>query len=156
MELVANINKAIVLGGETVTLLSVHKTQYHDGNVAIIGRVLYPDGLQEDICLSVNIPQKSANLMRKGEFFLKNWSEHEGMLESLDEAGVILDTCAYVFCGYVSAPIVCLACGDYYGHRCDECENPFDDNPGETICKTCEDWIAECDPSPATDIVMLK
>ncbi len=26
---------------------------------------------------------------------------------------------------------------------CEECGNPFDDNPGKTICKTCQDWLVE-------------
>lgn len=26
---------------------------------------------------------------------------------------------------------------------CSECGEPFDDNPGEAVCKTCEDWLVK-------------
>jgi hypothetical protein len=30
---------------------------------------------------------------------------------------------------------------------CVECGNPFDDNPGKNICRTCDDWLVR-QPAP--------
>lgn len=40
----------------------------------------------------------------------------------------------------------------YEKTKCDECGNNFDDNPGQEICKTCEDWIVTEDPSYSNEI----
>ena len=29
----------------------------------------------------------------------------------------------------------------YSDDICDECRNPFDDNPGQSMCRTCADWV---------------
>jgi hypothetical protein len=45
---------------------------------------------------------------------------------------------------------------DHYDSEnvCRECDNRFDDNPGQDICKTCEDWVVPTEvenESPETD-----
>lgn len=59
-----------------------------------------------------------------------------------EELGVVdaLDECPH--CGddlYPDEICDCVQPGRI--EHCDECGNFFDDNPGKTVCKTCEDWM---------------
>ncbi len=122
MNLIAEVNKPL---GWNATLLSLHETEYHDGNLAVIARFRYDDGEQEDLAISVNIPNEAFNLVADGEFFLKTWSEREGILGALVGIGVIEDTKSRVLTGFVEAAIVRLTCGEYAYEDdcdCDDCD----------------------------------
>ena len=54
---------------------------------------------------SVNLPEAACKLV-KGQTFIKNWSENEGVLEALQEAGVVGPTLFEVQTGFVKAQAV--------------------------------------------------
>jgi len=86
-------------------IVALKETEYHDGNYCVLA--VWDDG--EESPVSVNIPDQAFNLMRKGEFFLKNWTEGEALAKALLESGQVVDTGSTVPSGYVRAPICRLA-----------------------------------------------
>lgn len=88
---------------ETVTL---HKESYHNGATALTSTSL--DG-EPFATLSVNITtdcSMPSNTLPKDHCYFKNWSENEGILECLEEAGLLKRTGVSAKTGYVSAPLV--------------------------------------------------
>lgn len=51
---------------------------------------------------TVNLPETP---LEDGEVFIKDYSENEGMLDALVEAGVVEDTGRRVLSGFVSIPV---------------------------------------------------
>ena len=112
MEKIADINVKVASQGLTLTAL--YKTEYNDGNIAIIADFSYEDDdpnligpYVEQNAISVNLPDEAYNL-QEGEFFLKDWSERERLAKVLISSGVVVDTGAKVRSGYVKVPIVKL------------------------------------------------
>ena len=73
--------------------------RYHDGTMAI--RLVLDTGqpvLVPTVCLShLNIKPAEGNV------FIKNWSENEGILESLQESGILGESVAQHKTGFVTA-----------------------------------------------------
>jgi len=79
------------------------KHQYENGRVALC---LNETDTGEPFCVaSVNIPEFN---LRSNQVLIKNWSENEGVLESLVEARVIEDTGEQVNAGFVYANLCYL------------------------------------------------
>ena len=83
-------------------------TMVANGTYAVTGRPVYvlltPDGAMYGR-VSVNLDTP----LNPGEFLVKNWSENEGLLEALVDAGVVIDTGDRIPSGYVDIPVVRLA-----------------------------------------------
>jgi len=109
MEKIADVNVKTPHGA---TITALYETEYWDGNFAVVGIFDYGDEVEEN-AISVNIPDQAFNLIGNGDFFLKSWSEREGMLEALLEAGIITHNGGSVRTGYVTAPLVRLNVGKY-------------------------------------------
>lgn len=56
---------------------------------------------------TVNIPQYTS-MLGDNQMFIKNYSENEGMLKTLVDAGVVIDTGNIIHFGHVTIPIVTL------------------------------------------------
>ncbi len=72
--------------------------KYPNGRLAI--EFVDDDGGCITVC-SINLPNEDLD---EGQIFIKDWSENEGMLEALLEAGVVIFTGERVPSGYVQAP----------------------------------------------------
>ena len=83
-------------------------TMVANGTYAVTGLPVYvlltPDGAMYGR-VSVNLD----TTLLPGEFLVKNWSENEGLLEALVEAGAVVDTGRRIPSGYVDIPVVRLA-----------------------------------------------
>lgn len=74
--------------------------KYPNGNVAII---LLRHKTGEMICkATISVPHL---ILDETEVVIKNYSENEGILEVLENAGVIKQTGQFATVGYVQAPI---------------------------------------------------
>lgn len=83
-------------GEETVT---IRQAQYGDGSIAL--QLLDETG-QPVVVPTVNLEAYNEHPM-PGHVFIKNWSENEGVLESLIEAGVISNPVREVPSGFATA-----------------------------------------------------
>ena len=55
----------------------------------------------------------------EGHVLIKNWSENEGMLEALVDAGIVKDTGSTISSGFVKANICEVLDGIYYSNPLD-------------------------------------
>jgi len=75
-------------------------TKYADGNAAIL---LEDASTGEPIATaSVNIPEAN---VADGFVIVKDYSENEGMLDALTEAGIVSFTGSYINSGFIEAPL---------------------------------------------------
>jgi len=82
----------------------IHKEKYTEGNRTGL-LLIIEDGEEAGELLataSVNLPEAE---LAEDEICIKNWSENEGILDVLQDAGIIQATGRSVRTGYVSAPI---------------------------------------------------
>ena len=86
----------------------VIKKQYQNGRVAL-QLIAIADDMDNDVYKGEPIAMATVNLpeveLADGEVFIKDYSENEGMLEALENAGVVKFTGQYVKSGFVIIPI---------------------------------------------------
>tara|TARA_Y100000034_G_scaffold44047_2_gene53986 strand:- start:126 stop:443 length:318 start_codon:yes stop_codon:yes gene_type:complete len=90
-----------------VEILRIRKTEYTDGNKALLMLAKWPDGEVEETPLTVNVAEQ-AHLLVGDQFFVKNWSENEQFFNDLKDAKIIEPTGLTVPSGYVLVPICTL------------------------------------------------
>ena len=79
------------------------KGEYQNGGLALI---LIGDEHGELVTVaSINVPEFD---LPEGTIFIKDWSENAGILETLENAGVIKDTGETVPSGFVNAKLCTL------------------------------------------------
>jgi len=76
--------------------------KYHNGATSL--QLIDSEDGQPIATASVNIVGQSEHLESK-EVFIKDWSENEGMLNALIEAGVVSQSICRVSTGFVSADL---------------------------------------------------
>lgn len=81
---------------------------YNDLNLAVLAQLQYDNGYEEEVPVSVNIPN-FAKFLGEGEFFAKNWSEGESVFNALENSGTLVVTDRAVQTGYVMAPVCYLS-----------------------------------------------
>jgi len=96
-----NIMKTINFNGFTCT---VNITKYADGNNAI----LLNDAADGSPVATASVNMPDANIPN-GHVCIKDWSENTGMLNTLVEAGVVIDTGRTIPSGFVEANVCMLA-----------------------------------------------
>ena len=80
--------------------------RYRNGRLALSLIFRDEDGFMEVMTTaSVNLPHAPLN---EGEMFIKDWSENEGLLQALIDAGVVRRPLRWVTSGYVEVPAVRL------------------------------------------------
>jgi hypothetical protein len=67
--------------------------------------VVYDEEGEELVRASVNLPE-FATALKPNQTFIKTWSENEGLLEALQEAGIVSAPKAWVPAGYSKAAVV--------------------------------------------------
>lgn len=82
----------------------VKRSQYFQGGLALVASDL--EG-QPACTFSIWISQSTPGLP-EDQFVFKNYSENEGMLEALKEAGVVKETGQIAEVGFVECPVVRL------------------------------------------------
>jgi hypothetical protein len=91
------MNKVKFLGH----VCDVEVTTYRNGRTALI---LNDARTGEEVTVAtVNVPDIP---VRPGEAFIKNYSENEGVLQALEDAGWVKSTGGLVHSGFVEIPIV--------------------------------------------------
>ena len=88
----------------TCEVISLRKTEYSDGNLAVVANLIWDDCNAEKVRVSVNLPDQT-NVLGDGEFYAKNWSEGERMFNVLISAGWIVDTGRGGQSGFVRPPV---------------------------------------------------
>jgi hypothetical protein len=88
--------KTFTIDGERVTL---ECAKYDNGRLAI--RAMAEDGIPYAV-LTVNLPDAD---LEPGEFFVKTWSENEGIAAAAISSGLFKDTGKRVATGWVEAQI---------------------------------------------------
>lgn len=83
-------------------MVTVARFAYNNNAPAI---VLYDEEGEELTRASTNIPEH-ADKLKENQTFLKVWSENEGLMEALQEAGIVGKPLFWVPTGYVQAPAV--------------------------------------------------
>jgi len=81
----------------------IQLTKYAHGNPALL--ILDEESGQRIAVASVNLPRGQVG---EGEIAIKDWSENEGMLAALIEAGVVSQPLREVLSGFVKIPICTL------------------------------------------------
>jgi hypothetical protein len=99
-------------------LCNVQLREYGNGRKAIVlvnantiredDYIAYP-GMEDIAVATINLP---AEMMTDDEVIIKDYSENEGMLAVLVEAGIISDPVRYVRTGYVNSPVCKLLIKD--------------------------------------------
>jgi len=79
---------------------------------------------------TINVPEVE---LKPNEVIIKNYSENEGILDVLVNAGIVTPTGRYISIGYVSCP-VCIIDPNHL------CENEFE------LCNKC--GVSDCDNCP--------
>jgi hypothetical protein len=77
--------------------------KYNNGRTAI--QLTEVDTEEPIATATVNIPSES---LSEGEVIIKDYSENEGMLKALMEAGIVSSPLRYVKSGFVECPVVFL------------------------------------------------
>jgi hypothetical protein len=77
---------------------SIEVAKYGNGRTAIL---LQCQNGEPMATATINLPDES---LKKGEAFIKDYSENEGMLEALREAGIVTEVLGYVSSGFVRIP----------------------------------------------------
>ena len=83
--------------------VQISKKKYSNGRVAIV-LIDEEDGL-DLLTATVNLPYED---LQKGEAFIKNWGENEGVLEFLQSNNIVGPVKGNVPSGFVQAQIVDL------------------------------------------------
>ena len=78
--------------------LKLFKAQYENGNTALVANT--SDGLPF-MTISVNLKPLDKNLVA-----VKDYSENEGILQTLIDAGAIETTGQIIYSGFVACPVV--------------------------------------------------
>lgn len=91
--------------GSAFQIVSFSTTNYVNNDALAV--VVNTDN-GDQLRLSCNIPE-AAHLLGKGEFFVKNWSENEPLVDALVKHGAIEIVGAGVPTGQVVAPIARIA-----------------------------------------------
>lgn len=91
--------------GTSYRIIELAATRYVSGGIAIIAVCEFPDGLQEKMPVSVNVPEQSG-LLNLHEFFLKDWSDKAHVAKALMDSGILVSRGKVARSGYVSVPVV--------------------------------------------------
>ena len=83
-------------------LCNVEKLAYNNGRIAL--ELTDATDAEPILVATVNLPDKL--VPDENHTFIKNWSENEGILDVLIEAGIIQDTCIAVPTGFCVANLV--------------------------------------------------
>lgn len=100
----------------TFTHAELHVGKYQDGTLAV---ELYEDGDLERVSTNLGEYAHGFTPLKSDEFYVKNYSEHEGMVAALVEAGIAEDTGKQVAFGpfETSANVMRLVATDFHDHR---------------------------------------
>lgn len=82
----------------------VYLAPYRDGGATAI-QLIDRETAEPVATASVNIPEAAPPT---GFTWIKTWSENEGILEALIDAGVVQDMCVRRACGFAEAALVRL------------------------------------------------
>ena len=79
---------------------NVERTKYYDGNIAL--QLIDAEDGAPVAMATVNLPDAP---LEPNHVYIKNWSENEGVLAALVEAGIVRDTGIYMATGIVLANV---------------------------------------------------
>ena len=97
----------VSFGDSSCQVLGLRFSKYDKNDrLAVIAALEWADGLIESQVVSVNLPDESnQTLLKKGQFFAKNWSEGERIFNALVASKWIVPTGWLGSSGFVRPPV---------------------------------------------------